>query len=115
MKSKLLLLLVFYSLTIGAGIARAVDIQTAPVDRNSTSSLAGDKQSVSIGPRDPEKEKPRGVGVNVFVNKNVSVNSSVAVLSPEPYVQPGQIGNDRGFGLSTSQIGGTVGLKVFFN
>ena len=115
MKNNILFLLLFYSLTIGAGIAGAVDIQTAPADRNSPSPPTGDKQSVSIGPRDTEKEKPHGMAVNVFVNKNVAVNSSVSVLSPEPSVQPGQNGNSRGFGLSASQLGGTVGLKVFFN
>jgi|GEM_PF-3344398 len=114
MKSKLLLLSIFCNLTIGAGIANAVNIETAPIEQNSISSSAGDKQSTTIGPRDPEKDKSHGVGVNVFMSKNLAVSSSVSVFAPEPNLQTGQIGNSGGLGLNASQVGGTVGLKMFF-
>lgn len=114
MKSKLLLLSLFCSLTIGAGIANAVNIETAPIEQNSISS-SGNKLSTTIGPRDPEKDKSRGVGVDFFLNKKLAVSSSVSVLTPAPNLQTGQIVNSGGLGLNASQVGGTVGIKMFFN
>jgi len=110
-----LLVFLYCSLTIGAGIASAVEIQTGPVDQNAPSTSAGEKQSATIGPRDPEKEKPQGVGVDFLLSKNLAVSSSVSLLSPEPYLQTGQVVNSGGLGFSTSQVGGAVGLKIFFN
>lgn len=112
MKSKIWILCVFCSLTIGAGIARAVDVQTAPVEQNTPSSSEENKQSVTIGPRDPEKVKPHGVGVNVFLNKNLAVNGSISLLPPEQYLQSG---NNGDLGLNPSQLGGAVAFRVLFN
>ena len=115
MTEKVLLLLFLYcSLTTGAGIARAVDVQTGPVEQIGPSIL-GEKQSVTIGPRSPEKEKPQGVEVNFLVNRNLAITSSASLLSPEPYTQTGQAINSGNLGFSTSQVGGAVGLKIFFN
>ena len=43
----------------------------------------GDKQSGIVGPRDPPKEKTLVVGVDIFLNKNLAVTSSVSLLTPE--------------------------------
>lgn len=115
MKSKIWILCVFCSLTIGAGIARAVDVQTAPVEQNTPSSSEENKQSTTIGPRDTEKEKPHGVGVNIFLNKNLAVTSSVSLLPPEQSLQSGQVANNGGLGLNAAQVGGAVGFKMLFN
>ena len=115
-KKGILLLFLYCSLTTGAGIARAVDIQTGPLEQIGPSTSAGEKESAAtIGPRSPEKEKPQGVGVNFIVNKNLAITSSASLLSPEPYLQTGQAVNSGGLGFSTSQVGGAVGLKIFFN
>ncbi len=114
MKSKIWLLLAFCSLTVNVGIARAVDIRTAPVEQNSVSSSEENKQSVTIGPRDPEKDKARGVGVNIFLKKNVALTSSVSLLPPVQSMQP-QGANSGDLSLNAAQVGGAVGFKMLFN
>ena len=106
-----LFLSLFYSLTIGAGLAKAVDIETVPIEQNNLSSHAGEKQSATIGRRDPEKEKPHGVGVNVFLSKNVAVSSSVSVAAPEPNMQTV---NSGGLGFNVCQVGGGCGAQDVF-
>lgn len=112
MKSKILVLLVFCSLAAHAGIARAVDVRPVPVEQNIPSPSEETKQSTSIGPRDPEKDKAHGVGVNIFLNKNVAVTSSVSLLPPTQSMVPWQ-GADLSF--NAAQVGGAVGFKMLFN
>lgn len=111
MTKKVAVLLSLWSFTIGTGIASGVEIQTAPVEQNTLSAVAETKQSATIGPRDPEKEKPHGIGVDVFLSKNVAMTSSVSLLPAAPSVLPGSSGQ----GLNAAQLGGTVGLKMIFN
>jgi len=114
MKTILWLLCLGYTLTVGAAIAGAVEIQAAPVEQDGAAAIAAKKQSANIGPRDPEKEKAHGVGVDVFLSKKLAVCSSVSLLAPEPYLQTVQTGTGEGVGLNPSQLGGAVGLKVIF-
>lgn len=101
-------------LTCGAGVARALDIQSAPVAQAIPSPAAAEKQSPNIGPHDPEKEKPLGVGVNFFLTKNMAVTSSLSLPSPDAAGQSGLTGSGGGSVLSASRVGGTVGFRMLF-
>ncbi len=109
----LALLLLFCFLVWNADIAMAADIQTAPIVQSATSSTNNDNKPANVGPRDPDKGKSHGVGVNVFLNRNVAVTGSVSLLSAEPSVLLGQP-DPAGLGLRPSQVGGTVAFKLFF-
>ena len=98
----------------GGGAMAAMEVTTAPGDHDSAPVEATTKRSANIGPRDPEKEKAHGIGVDVFLNKNLAVSSSLALLPSDPYQQSGQGGLNEVLGLNTSQLGGAVGLKVRF-
>ena len=99
---------------VGTTCARAADIQAAPVEKSTPAPAAGDKTS-SIGPHDPEQERPLGVGVDVFVTKNLAVSSSLSLLPMELPLAAGQPGTVGGLGLSTARVGGSIGLKVLFD
>ncbi len=108
----LALLLLFCFLVWNADVAMAADIQTAPIVNSATPSANNDNKPTNVGPHDPAKEKSHGVGVNVFMNKNMAVSGSVSLLSPEPSALSGQA--DPGLLLRPSQVGGTVAFKLFF-
>ncbi len=112
----LALLILFCFLVWNADIAMAADIQTAPLVQSVTSSPSDAIKPSNVGPRDPNKEKSHGVGVNVFLNKNMAVSGSVSLLAPEPSALSGQPdpAGVGGFGLRPSQVGGTVAFKMFF-
>ncbi len=115
MKSKIWVFLIFCSLAAHVGIARAVDVRPTPVEQNIPSPSEEAKQSTSIGPRDPEKDKAHGVGVNIFLNKNVAVTSSVSLLPPTQSMQPWQGANSGDLSFNAAQVGGAVGFKMLFN
>lgn len=112
-----LLLLLFCFLIWNADIAMAADIQTTPIVRSTSPSAEDDQKPANVGPHDPDKGKPHGMGVNVFLSRNVAVNGSVSLLSPEPSVLSGQpfpTGTAGGMGSLPSHVGGTVAFKLFF-
>ena len=96
----------------GANAARAVEIRTAPLDRTAAAP-PGETKPVTVGPREPAKE--RGVKVNLFLSRNVAVSSSISLLSAEEFHQPGAVDAGSDLSLRAAQVGGTIGLKVFFN
>jgi hypothetical protein len=114
MKGKIGLLLIFCSLILGGVIAQAVDIQTAPMEQKDTSSSETKKQYRNIGPRDPEKEKPLGVWVDFFLDKNMAVGCGLSVNSYDSNLLNGQNRNSGRFGLGDKQVEGCVGLKFLF-
>jgi hypothetical protein len=114
MKRTIWLLCLGYTLTAGAGMAGALEIQTACGEQDNATPAATKKQSANIGQQDPDKDKSYGVGLDVFLNRNVAVCSSVSLLASDPYPQAGQTGTSWGLGLSPAQLGGTVGFKVLF-
>ncbi len=112
----LALLLLFCFLVWNADIAMAADIRTTPIVQSGTSAPADESKPANVGPHDPYKEKSPGVGVNVFLNKNMAVSGSVSLLSPEPSALSGQpdSAGAGGLGLRPSQVGGAVAFKMFF-
>ncbi len=112
----LLVLLLACFLVWNAGIAMAADIQTTAIQSASPSARDGQKPA-NVGPHDPDKGKSHGVGVNVFLNKNVAVSGSVSLFSPEPSIMSGQpepAGIAGGQGSLPSHLGGAVAFKLFF-
>ncbi len=114
MKRTLSVLCLISGITAVAGVAGAVDVQPAPVEQRSIAATEGEKQSPNVGRRDLEKEKEHGVGMNLFVAKNLAVNSSVSLLPSEQSLQTGQP-VAGGLGVGGAQLSGAVGLKLFFN
>ncbi len=113
----LLLLLLICFLVWNADIAMAADIQTTPITQSATPSARDGQKPANVGPHDPDKGKSHGVGVNVFLNKNVAVSGSVSLFSPEPSMlsgQPDQPGTAGGQGSLPSHLGGAVAFKLFF-
>ncbi|MBP1752304.1 MAG: hypothetical protein H6Q57_1140 [Geobacteraceae bacterium] len=108
------LLLIVYCLTIGAGIAKALDIQTAPMEQNNPSSTEKNKQYLNIGQRDPQKDNPQGVWLDFLLDKNMAVGCGLTVNFQEPEMQNDQNGNSVRLGLGEAHLGGCVGLKFLF-
>jgi hypothetical protein len=114
MKIRAGLLLIVYCIAVGAGIAKAVDIQTAPMEQNNPSSTEKNKQYLNIGQRDPQKDNPQGVWSDFFLDKNMAVGCGLTVNSYEPDSRNGQNGNSVRLGLGEAHLGGCVGLKFVF-
>jgi len=114
LKSTIFLLIISFSLAIDAGIGVASDIQTFPLGQNTPSPSDGMKPSSTIGPRDPEKEKGHGVGVDLFLNDYLAVTSSLSLFPSEQTQLPWQNGNNGALDLNSSKLGGTVGIKMLF-
>ncbi len=113
MKSTIFLLIISCSLAMDAGTAGAADVQTFPVEQNIPSLSEGIKQT-TIGPRDTEKEKGHGVGVDIFLNEYLAVTNSISLLPSEQSQLPWQKGNNGVLDLNSSKVGGTVGIKMLF-
>ncbi len=114
MKRIIGLLSVFCGVAIGSGIATAVDIQTAPVEQEIPSSPEMNKQNFNIGPKDSGKEKPQGVWVDLFLEKNVSLSCGLNIDFNEQDIQDRQNRNSGKSGLGATVLGGSVGLKFLF-
>ena len=102
-------------IVVGANSAQAAEIQASPVELGSPAPAAGDKMTSNIGHHAPEQEKSYGLGVDVFVTKNLALSSSFTMLAMEPPLAAGQNGDVGGLGFSPSRMGGSIGLKVLFN
>ncbi len=113
MKSTIFLLIIFCCLAMDAYTAGAADVQTFPVENNMPSLSEGIKQAAPIGPRDIEKEKGHGVGVDIFLNEYLAVTNSISLL-PSEQSQLWQKGNNGVLDLNSSKVGGTVGIKMLF-
>jgi hypothetical protein len=114
MKYKIGLLFIICCLLPGGGIAQAVEIQTAPIEQKDTTSSETNKQHRNIGPRDPEKDKPMGVWVDFYLEKNMAVGCGLSLNSYDSSLQNGQSGNSGKLGLGDKQVEGCVGLKFLF-
>lgn len=114
MKTIIGLLLIFYSLTIGVGLAESVDLKTAPMEENIPSLPVKNKQNFNIGQRDTEKEKPQGVWVDLYLQKNIAVGCGLNINFYEPDLQNRQNRNSGKSGLGATLLGGSVGLKFLF-
>ncbi len=111
MKSIIFFLIMSCSFAINAG---AADVQTFPAGQNIPSLSEGTKQTATIGPRDTEKEKGHGVGMDIFLNEYLAITNSISLLPSEQSQLPWQKGNNGGLDLNSSKIGGTFGLKMLF-
>ncbi len=113
MSKKIAILLILCCLISVPDIALAVDIQTEPAELDKPSSPAKDKQNYSIGPREPQNEKPIGVWLNFYQNKKMSIGCGVSLL-PQESLYSGQRGNSGSLGLGTEKVQGCVGFKYSF-
>ena len=114
MKNTVSLFCLCVMLAAGVSAARAVEVQAVTVEQDNPTTAVTKKQSANIGPREPEA-KTHGAGMDVFLNKNVSIRSGVMLPpSEESYSQTGQTGTGGGISLDPSKLVGIVGLKVRF-
>jgi hypothetical protein len=111
MKSKIVLLIILFIIFIGAGLAGAVDIKTSPMKQNIPAMPDKDKEYFNIGQKDPQKEKPSGVWVDFFLEKNTAVGCGLSVNAP---TSNSQNGNRGILGFGATQIEGCVGFKFMF-
>ena len=114
MKSTIIFLIISCSLAIDASTSGASDVKAFPVEQNAPSLSDRMKPSDAIGPRDPEKEKGHGLGVDLFLNDYLAVTSSLSLFPAEQSQLPWQNGNSGALDLNSSKVGGTVGIKMLF-
>lgn len=114
MKRIIGLLSVIYGVAIGSGIATAADILTAPVEQDVPSSPEMNKQNFNIGQRDSAKEKPQGLWVDLFLEKNISLSCGLNIDFNEQDIQDRQNRKSGKSGLGSTVLGGSVGLKFLF-
>jgi hypothetical protein len=114
MKRILALFLVVCGVIAAPAAAGAVDIEATPMEQNTPAAPEKEKQDLTIGPRDLQKEKPRGVWVNFLVGEKASVGCGLSIYSRDSDVQSRQRWNSGIYDTGGTQVEGCVGFKYQF-
>lgn len=114
MKCSLVFLLLIISAVAGAGVAAGVDMQPTPAGQNASSVPEKKKQDLTIGPRDLQKEAPRGLWFNFPTGDNTSVGCGLSVFSRDTEVQNRQKWRGGISDPGATQVEGCVGFRYQF-